>query len=238
MAASGRTRAVSRVVGGHGSGLVCVAAWTTARRTLHRADEADAASVLHCRTASSSAAWPRRVRRRPRESCPRNSPLADHPARLFVCARCRVQVLLCSRCDRGQRYCGRACSRAARSQSLRAAARRYQRSWGGRMAHAARSRRWRQRCRERAQQLAAALEAAALVGGPSNFVTHQGSPTPSPDAPLPTSDEHADALIDTGASASTAQCRRCAAPLAPWVRQGFLRHGMRRWPARVIEPSP
>jgi hypothetical protein len=106
------------------------------------------------------------------------------------------------------------------------------------MAHAARSRRWRQRCRERAQQQAVALEATALDGGLSNFVTHQGSPPPPPDAPLPPSDERADAVIDTGTSLSTGQCRRCAAPLAPWVRQGFLRHGMRRWPARVIDPGP
>jgi hypothetical protein len=66
-----------------------------------------------------------------------------------VCARCRAQVLLCSRCDRGQRYCGLACSRAARQDSQREAARRYQGSRAGRMAHAERSRRWRQRCRER-----------------------------------------------------------------------------------------
>ena len=26
-------------------------------------------------------------------------------ARLFVCARCKRQVLICSRCDRGQEYC-------------------------------------------------------------------------------------------------------------------------------------
>jgi hypothetical protein len=238
VAASGRTRVVSRVVGGHGGGLVCVAAWTTARRALHRADEADAASVLHCRTASSSAARPRRVRRRPRESCPRNSALADHPARLFVCARCRVQVLLCSRCDRGQRYCGRVCSGAARRQSLRAAASRYQRSWGGRIAHAARSRRWRQRCCERVRDRAAAVEAAAVDGGVIEFVTHQGCPVPSADAPLPLTDEHAAAVTGALASPLAVRCRRCSAPLAPWVRQGFLRHGMRRWPARVIEPGP
>jgi hypothetical protein len=65
--------------------------------------------------------------------------LAEHPARLFVCARCRAQVLLCSRCDRGQRYCGRDCSRAARQGSRREAAQRYQRSRAGRLAHAQRS---------------------------------------------------------------------------------------------------
>ena len=31
-------------------------------------------------------------------------------ARLFLCARCRRQVLICSRCDRGQQYCGARCS--------------------------------------------------------------------------------------------------------------------------------
>jgi hypothetical protein len=154
---------------------------------------------------------------------------------LFICARCRQQVLLCSRCDRGQRYCSRACSRAARLDARREAARRYQRSRAGRMAHAARSRRWRQRLREREQ---ASREAAAVDGGITNFVTHQGWPAPAVDAPLPLVDEHR--AVATGALTSTSatQCRRCAAPLGFWTRQGFLRHGMRRWPARVVEPSP
>jgi hypothetical protein len=33
----------------------------------------------------------------------------DQTARLYLCARCRVQVVLCSHCDRGNRYCNRAC---------------------------------------------------------------------------------------------------------------------------------
>ena len=52
-----------------------------------------------------------------------------------MCARCRVQVLLCSR---GQPYCSRACARATREELRREAARRYQRGRAGRMAHAAR----------------------------------------------------------------------------------------------------
>jgi hypothetical protein len=69
-------------------------------------------------------------------------------------------------------------------------------------------------------------------------VTHQGWPAPPVDAPLPLADE--DGAVVTGAlpSASVTQCRRCATPLGSWARQGFLRHGMRRWPARVIDPSP
>jgi hypothetical protein len=167
--------------------------------------------------------------------------LLEHPARLFICARCRQQVLLCSRCDRGQRYCSRACSSAARLDSRREAARRYQNSRAGRMAHAARSRRWRQRRRERdhaRERERASREAAAPNGGVTHFVTHQGWSMPAVDAPLPLVDE--DSAVVTGAlpSTSVTQCRRCAAPLGPWARQGFLRHGMRRWPARVIDPSP
>jgi len=67
----------------------------------------------------------------------------DRPARLFLCARCRTQVVLCSHCDRGQRYCTAACSRQARDAAQRDAAQRYQRSRRGRLAHAARTRRWR-----------------------------------------------------------------------------------------------
>ena len=73
-------------------------------------------------------------------------------ARVFVCARCRRQVLICSRCDRGQQYCGARCSALARAESLRAAGRRYQQSRRGRHCHAERQRRYRYRCREGAWQ--------------------------------------------------------------------------------------
>jgi hypothetical protein len=81
--------------------------------------------------------------------------------RLFNCARCHGQVRICRRCDRGNIYCGRRCSGAARIESLRAAGKRYQVSPKGRMNHALRQRRYRSR---------------------SNKVTHQGSSnTPSDD---------------------------------------------------------
>ncbi|MBA4262899.1 MAG: hypothetical protein C0443_13005 [Comamonadaceae bacterium] len=169
----------------------------------------------------------------------------DHPARLFVCARCRAQVLLCSRCDRGQRYCSRACSGTARREAQRAAAQRYQRSRAGRMAHADRSRRWRQRQCELAATVAIAaispiaIDAAVDPGGQAHFVTHQGWLSVPPAAPL-TVNEPDNTVSVTAADVPLvgARCRRCAAPLSPWVRQGFVRHGLRRWPARVVDPSP
>jgi hypothetical protein len=73
---------------------------------------------------------------------------APRSARAFSCARCGAQVLVCSRCDRGQRYCGRRCSLVARREGMRAAGRRYQASRAGRFAHARRAHRYRRRHRE------------------------------------------------------------------------------------------
>jgi hypothetical protein len=71
--------------------------------------------------------------------------------RLFLCALCRAQVIVCRECDCGQVYCGAECADDARRASLLAAGRRYQRSLPGRTRHAARQRRYRQRQREMAR---------------------------------------------------------------------------------------
>jgi hypothetical protein len=155
----------------------------------------------------------------------------ERPARLFLCARCRVQVVLCSRCDRGNRYCGRPCWRQAREAARREAASRYQRSRRGRMAHSARARRWRQRHGGR--------------GGGEQNVTHQGSQPTVAAAPLAAwthdtasigPEATAAALTPAPApqqpvSAALWYCRRCAAPQPTWLRQGFLRHGRHGTPA-------
>jgi len=85
-------------------------------------------------------------------------------ARVYLCARCRCQVLICSHCDRGQRYCAGGCAGAARRESLQGAGQRYQGSRRGRHRHAERQRRYRQRQREK--------------------VTHQGSPGAGADGSL------------------------------------------------------
>ena len=149
----------------------------------------------------------------------------DRPVRLFLCARCRNQVLLCSHCDRGQRYCGSACSRQARGAAQRGAAQRYQRSRRGRMAHAARTRRWRGR--------------RLAYRGSANSVTHQGSQAGVVAAPLAAwTHDTASSSLDATAAAAPLQdatepsaapcCARCSAPLGAWVRQGFLRRGRPR----------
>ena len=67
--------------------------------------------------------------------------------RLFLCARCYRQTLVCSHCDRDQIYCGRECALEARRRNQRAARARYQANIRGRETHAERSRRYRARQR-------------------------------------------------------------------------------------------
>lgn len=69
----------------------------------------------------------------------------DHSGRLFNCARCRTQVIICSDCDRNNIYCGKQCAKIARYQSLQAAGQRYQQSRHGQLKHADRQRRYRER---------------------------------------------------------------------------------------------
>jgi hypothetical protein len=160
----------------------------------------------------------------------------DGSARLFLCARCAVQVRLCSHCDRGQRYCTPSCSSLARDIAQREAGSRYQRSRVGRMAHAARSRRWRIR-HHRIEPLVTAQEVAG-----ANIVTHQGSPGGPADAPLVAwTSDRAELGITSNLDQSAAKvveriagpmCRRCGTALAPWLRQGFLRRATGRRPLR------
>lgn len=79
--------------------------------------------------------------------------------RSYRCERCAKTVAICSRCDRGQRYCAADCSVKQRRESLRRAGRRHQASRTGRRKHAARQDQYRRRQKR--------------------IVTHQGPPEDS-----------------------------------------------------------
>ncbi len=78
-------------------------------------------------------------------------------ARLFQCALCHAQAIICSKCDHGQIYCSDSCSALARQQSLRAAGKRYQATVNGKRNHAARQARYEMKVKTN--------------------MTHQGSPS-------------------------------------------------------------
>jgi hypothetical protein len=136
-------------------------------------------------------------------------------ARLFNCARCRCQVAICSRCDRGNIYCSPRCSQRARRESQRAAGRRYQNTFQGRLAHAERQRRYRARRQE---------------------VTHQGSPAAASDDSLSGDSEESagrarPTAVDQGADI---RCCLCGCRCSAYVRWDFLR----RRPPSGSKPIP
>lgn len=65
--------------------------------------------------------------------------------REVVCPECDAAFCLCCACDRGHRYCGAACRRAARGRAQQRARRKYARSERGRRKNRERQRRFRQR---------------------------------------------------------------------------------------------
>jgi hypothetical protein len=131
------------------------------------------------------------------------------PGRRYLCAGCRTPVLICSHCDRGNRYCTASCASQARQQSIRAAGRRYQDTHCGRRAHAERQRRYRARQQK---------------------VTHHRSPPPPSPVPLATEPTATKSLPPPW------HCHFCQRPLAELVRQDFLRSPVRRSPSDRSTP--
>lgn len=89
--------------------------------------------------------------------------------RSFTCRRCQLDVTICSHCDHGNVYCNKGCADLARRDSGRRASRKYQGKEKGKRAHAARQQAYLMRREEK--------------------MTHQGSPEPCPELPLPPTTE-------------------------------------------------
>jgi len=83
-------------------------------------------------------------------------------ARLFHCARCHCQVIVCRHCDHGNVYCANGCAVDARTTSLRRAAKRYRSTRRGRHSNADRQRRFRARQREKVPKVGALGDASGF----------------------------------------------------------------------------
>ena len=122
--------------------------------------------------------------------------------RLYHCCRCQAQVIICSACDRGHRYCTRGCAAVARSASLKRASKKYQSTRAGRFNNAGRQKRYRERQKQK--------------------VTHQCSPPVTSHDVLknnriwPKKAEKQDQM-DTDLL-----CHHCGAVCGPFLRQDFL----------------
>lgn len=120
--------------------------------------------------------------------------------RIFECKRCKKEVVICTSCDHGNRYC-RPCAPVARAEKQRAAGRKYQGTDPGKLKHKVRQERCRakQDCIDTDQKSLAAAKkaplapsspsvirtppAAILTEGPGN-VTHHGDIGAQPEANL------------------------------------------------------
>ena len=162
--------------------------------------------------------------------------------RLFLCACCDSQVLVCSHCDRGQHYCAGECSIKTRQARQREAGRRYQQGHAGRIKHALRTCRWRARARA-AKQIV--THHGSQGATPDDLLSAPVSTQPEPSVPpCITSSEPAvsssltvcpDSSLSTATAVPTTvltrpllptwHCHWCATACAAHVRQGFLRHG-------------
>jgi hypothetical protein len=126
---------------------------------------------------------------------------ADTTARLYLCERCRIQVLICTCCDRGNIYCEQGCATENRCSKQRASGQRYQSSPRGRRKHAERARRYRARRQK---------------------VTHQGSLSQAPDAVMPESSVPPPTPRSFPLQPPW-RCHWCGRPCMPFVRIDFLR---------------
>lgn len=125
-----------------------------------------------------------------------------HATRLFQCALCHTQSRVCSKCDRGQIYCGTVCAFFARKKSMKLAGIRYQRTFNGKLNHAARQARYRMRQNE--------------------IVTHQGSLSMPQYAPI-NSLKNESEETETRQKKSVLTCDFCKKPVSDWIRNDFLR---------------
>ncbi len=69
-------------------------------------------------------------------------------ARLYYCLNCNCQNIICSRCDRGNRYC-KQCAPIIKAENQKKANQRYQRTYQGKINHAARQKRYRERLKQK-----------------------------------------------------------------------------------------
>ncbi len=143
-------------------------------------------------------------------------------ARFYLCARCRLQSVICRTCDRGQIYCAGDCASASRRQSQREACQRYNKTHRARTLNAERQRRYRLRQRTQTNER----------------VTDQGSRTVAVHASSSASIEKrvANHFLSATTPAGRIVCHHCACECAASVRLGFLKYGYRR--RVVVKPHP
>lgn len=118
--------------------------------------------------------------------------------RLKSCAGCGAPFVICASCDRGHRYCGNECRRAARALSLRRARQVYERTDQARLDRRDRQRQYRRR----------------------KTVTDQSSQAGESTCTLPSPEvRHADRRVTTPVPLRCIICGRADTHMEPWTER-------------------
>ena len=124
-------------------------------------------------------------------------------SRLYHCLLCHAQVIICSHCDRGHRYCTGGCASTARQTSLARASKKYQGTRVGRFNNAARQQRYRLHQKQK--------------------VTHQSIQFSSPNVVLKAAQTRRKAVSQGPAQRPVMVCHHCGEACSPFLRHHFLR---------------
>lgn len=124
-------------------------------------------------------------------------------SRLYHCYRCHAQVIICSKCDRGNRYCTNQCAKKARRTSQARATKKYQQSRAGRFNNAARQQRFRQKKKQK--------------------VTHQSSLRIVLNDVLNRQQPARKKVIAPAKHSANMVCHQCGEVCSPFLRHDFLR---------------
>ena len=140
--------------------------------------------------------------------------------RLYNCERCAQQVRICRNCDRGNRYCAGECARLRRRESLLRAARRYQRSYRGACAHAARQSAWRERQGQEVTHQGSIATAVSVTVTNNSTQTTRGS-----HAQIASLQWQAHNAARHAQRIAVSSCSFCGRTLPAFARLGTLRTG-------------
>lgn len=124
-------------------------------------------------------------------------------SRLYHCLLCHAQVIICSHCDHGHRYCLGGCASTARQTSLVRASKKYQGSRRGRFNNAARQQRYRLHQKQK--------------------VTHQSIQLTSVNVVLKASQTCRKAVFPGPTQDLVMVCHHCGEVCNPFLRHDFLR---------------
>lgn len=126
-------------------------------------------------------------------------------ARLYNCVRCHCQVFICSPCDRGNIYCTNGCADLARRELQSESNQRYQKTYRGKLKHAARQKNYMLRIQQNMQ-----------------IMTYQGSQNENNDVK---SDQRLTSTVNTTDVKTCHKicCNFCGQQCSNFTRNDFLR---------------